>query len=178
MLQCGTTGRGSCWNLKTGGRSWTDIKATTADKSYTAKAAVSASGHYLSDLPDRGRGQRPFPSACFEQKGLSINPTMANVPCTPHRAPADGPTDMTPRGSGHADTINSYPTSAACHTDLRGHALRLMERRDRHGLHRCCEHQCKSNSDHPNHGFFSDVTLKKRFLEECKITQPSCVRSI
>jgi hypothetical protein len=81
--------------------------------------------------------------------GVSINPTMANVPCTPHRAPADGSTDMTSGGSGHADTINSYPTSAACHADLRGHAVRLMKRRDRHGLHRCCEDQSKSNSDQP-----------------------------
>jgi hypothetical protein len=111
--------------------------------------------------------ERSRQHASSKEGDVSIDPTMANVPCTPHRAPADG-----------ADTINSHPTSAACHADLRGHALRLMERRDRHCLHRCCEHQCKSNSDQPNHGFFSDVTLKKRFLEECKITQPSCVRSI
>ena len=44
-------------------------------------------------------------------------------------------------GSGHADTINSYPTSTACFADLRGHAVRLMKRRDWHGLHRSCDNQ-------------------------------------
>jgi hypothetical protein len=77
---------------------------------------------------------------------------------------------MASGGSGHADAINSYPTRAACHADLRGHAIRLMKRRDRHGLNRCCEDQSKSNSDQPNHCFSPYLTLK--ILEECK-TQPS-----
>ena len=66
--------------------------------------------------------------------GVSI-PFTANVPCTPHRAPAD----LAFGGSGHADTINSYPTRAACFADLRDHAVRLMKRHGRHSLRRCCE---------------------------------------
>ena len=42
--------------------------------------------------------------------GVSVLiPLTANVACTPHRAPAD----LAFGGSGHADTINSYPTRAA-----------------------------------------------------------------
>jgi len=37
---------------------------------------------------------------------------------------------LTDGGSGHADTINSYPTRAACFADLRYHAVRLMKRRE------------------------------------------------
>jgi hypothetical protein len=57
----------------------------------------------------------------------------------PSRTPADGSADMALGGSGHADIINSYPTRAACFTDLRDHAIRLMKRRDWHGLRRCCD---------------------------------------
>jgi hypothetical protein len=66
--------------------------------------------------------------------GVSIPPT-ANVPYTPHRAPADLPNG----GSGHADTTNSCPTHAASEGDLRGHAVRLIKRRGRHGLRRRCD---------------------------------------
>jgi hypothetical protein len=106
--------------------------------------------------------------ACIQQRGVSINPTTANVSCTPHRAPADGSTDMPSGGSGHADTINSYPTGAACHADLHGHAVRLVKRDDWHGLHRCCEDQSKSNSDQPNHCFSPILPSRRDVLEECK----------
>ena len=43
---------------------------------------------------------------------------------TPSRTPAN----LTLRGSGHAHAINSNPTRAACFTDLRDHAVRLMKR--------------------------------------------------
>ena len=56
-------------------------------------------------------------------------------------------------GSGHALTINSYPTSAACFADLRDHAVRLMKRRNWHGRRRCCDGQHKRNSDQPDHWF-------------------------
>ena len=51
-------------------------------------------------------------------------PLTANVPCAPHRAPAD----LAFGGSGDADPVDSYPTSTACFTDLRDHAVRLMKR--------------------------------------------------
>ena len=46
----------------------------------------------------------------------------------PSRTSADLSADMALGGSGHADTINSYPTRAACFSDLRGHPVRLMKR--------------------------------------------------
>ena len=48
--------------------------------------------------------------------------------------------------SSHADTINSYTTRAARFADLRDHAVRMMKRRDRHGLHRCCDNQGKETA--------------------------------
>ena len=48
-------------------------------------------------------------------------PLSANV-SIPSRTPAR----LAFGGSGHADTIYSYPTSTTCCTDLRGHAVRLI----------------------------------------------------
>ena len=56
-------------------------------------------------------------------------------------------------GSGHADTINSDPTRAACFADLRDHAVRLMKRRGRHGMRRCHDGECKDNGYEPDHSF-------------------------
>jgi hypothetical protein len=64
--------------------------------------------------------------------GVSV-PASANTSMPP-RTPADFSTHMALGGSGHAHTINSYPTRAACFADLRDHAVRLMKRRGRHGL--------------------------------------------
>jgi len=64
---------------------------------------------------------------------LSANASM------PSRTPADFSADMALGGSGHADTINSYPARAACFADLSDHAVRLMKRRGRHGLRRGCD---------------------------------------
>ncbi len=79
--------------------------------------------------------------------GVSIPPT-ANVPCAPHRTPAN----LASGDSGHADTTNQCPTRSAEEGDLRGYAVRLMKRRWRHGLRRRCDGQGKSsNSDQPEH---------------------------
>ena len=51
----------------------------------------------------------------------------------------DLPADMALGGSGHADTINSYPTGTACFADFRDHAVRLMKRGGRHCLGGGCE---------------------------------------
>jgi hypothetical protein len=69
-------------------------------------------------------------------------------------------------GSGHADTINSYPTRAACFTDLRDHAVRLMKRRGRHCLRRCCDGQCKDNGYEPDHSFLRCELREQIFLDE------------
>ena len=69
-------------------------------------------------------------------------------------------------GSGHADTINTYPTCAACFADLRDHAVRLMKRRGRHGLRRCCDGQCKDNGYEPDHSFLRCELREQTFLDE------------
>jgi hypothetical protein len=85
---------------------------------------------------------------------------------TPARTPADLSADMALGGSGHADTINSYPTRAACFTDLRDHAVRLMKRPGRHCLRRCCDGQCKDNGYEPDHSFLRCELREQIFLDE------------
>jgi hypothetical protein len=53
--------------------------------------------------------------------------------------PSRTPAGLTDGGSGHADTINSYPPRAAGFADLRDHVVRLMKRYRRHGLCRRCD---------------------------------------
>jgi hypothetical protein len=85
--------------------------------------------------------------------GASV-PPLANVSCTPHRASADLPANLAFGGSGHANTINSRPTYSASEGDLRGHGVRLMKQRWRHGLRRRCDDQGKGgNNDQPDHWF-------------------------
>ena len=80
--------------------------------------------------------------------GVSIYPLTADVPCTPHRAPAH----LAFGGSRHADTINSCPKGATPKGDSRGHAVRLLKWHGRHSLRRCCDGQGKgSESDQPDH---------------------------
>jgi hypothetical protein len=54
---------------------------------------------------------------------------------------------MADGGSGYAATSDKCPTRAASETNLRDHSVRLIERRERHSLRRCCERQGKGNSD-------------------------------
>ena len=49
--------------------------------------------------------------------------------CVPSRTPADLSADMALGGPSHADTINSYPTRAACFADLRDMAADEAARR-------------------------------------------------
>jgi hypothetical protein len=66
--------------------------------------------------------------------GVSVPPT-ADVPCTPHRTPAN----LAFGDSGHADTTNQCPTRSAEEGNLRGHADWLTKRRGRYGLRRRCD---------------------------------------
>jgi hypothetical protein len=66
----------------------------------------------------------------------SVSVVISAKAFTPVRTPAGGSADMAGGGSGHADTINSYPARAACFADLSDHAVRLMKRRRRHRLRR------------------------------------------
>jgi hypothetical protein len=59
-------------------------------------------------------------------------------------------------GSSDANTLNSDPARAACFADLRDHVGRPMQWRERcSSLRRCREGQSKSDSDQPDHFFFS-----------------------
>jgi hypothetical protein len=72
-------------------------------------------------------------------------------------------------GSGHADTINSYPTGTACFADLRDHAVWLMKRRDRHCLRGCRDDQSKGNSNQPDHSFLLCEPREPSRLEACVV---------
>jgi hypothetical protein len=83
------------------------------------------------------------------QFGGVSTPLTANVPCTPHQAPAG----LAAGGSRPADTIDHVHTRATCFTDLRDHAVRLLRRHGRHGLRRCCDGHGKNNCDQSDHWF-------------------------
>src|SRR6476646_7476853 len=65
----------------------------------------AATGHSCR-LQQKGRRPKPTPPSVV---GVSM-PLTTNVPCTPHRAPADVATG----GSRHAATIDIVHTRAAC----------------------------------------------------------------
>jgi len=68
--------------------------------------------------------------------------------------PSRTPAGLADGGSGHADTINSYPARAACFAHLRDHAVRLMKRHGWHSLSRRCSGQGDGgNSDQSDHWF-------------------------
>jgi hypothetical protein len=70
----------------------------------------------------------------------------------PSCASAHGSALLAHASSGLADTINHDPAHAAAHTGLRDHAVRLMNRRERHSLRSESERQPKQSnrycSDH------------------------------
>jgi hypothetical protein len=105
-------------------------------------------------LADVGTERVLFPG---QFDGSSI-PPFANVPCTPHRTPAD----LAFGGSGHTHTTNSCPTRSASVGDFRGHAFQLMKRRWRHGLRRGCEGQDKGDS-YESHHRLSPFPSPKKF---------------
>jgi hypothetical protein len=73
------------------------------------------------------------PWCCFSGEARQLSMIPARCVCEIDTA------DMADGGSGRADTINSYPTRAACGADLRDHAVRLMKWRGRHGLRGRCD---------------------------------------
>jgi hypothetical protein len=96
---------------------------------------------------------------CFSRLG-SVSVVLNAKAFTICHTPADVAADLAFGGSGHADTINSYPTRAARCADLCDHAVRLMKRRRRHGLRTCCDGQRTNKSNQPDHWF----SLLGRFL--------------
>jgi len=76
-------------------------------------------------------------------------PLTANVPCTPHQAPAG----LAAHDSRPAITVDHVHTRATCMADLRDRAVRVMKRHGRHGQRWCCNGQGKANSDQPDHFF-------------------------
>ena len=110
-------------------------------------------------VPGRSRAAERPPCSSPASSAVSVPPNASAS--TPSRTPAG----LADGGSGHADTINSYPTRAACIADLRDHAVRLMKRRGRHGLCGCCDGQNKCNSDQPDHCFLHVILSRRDFLK-------------
>jgi hypothetical protein len=92
------------------------------------QGAVAGSGPAGRALAELGQG---LASSVF---------SLSNVP-------ADDSAGMPDGGSGDAAASDYCPTGAASQADLRDHSVRLMKRREGHGLRRCCEGQRKGNSD-------------------------------
>ena len=78
-------------------------------------------------LPRRLEGL--LPTGCNQQFG-GVSVVLNAATSTPPRTPTDFSAYMALRGSGHADTVNSYSSRAACFADLRDHAVLLMKWRD------------------------------------------------
>jgi hypothetical protein len=99
-----------------------------------------------------------------EKRNLTVIANAPNASASmPSRTPADflefsvaaddSAADVAAGGCSYADAVNHVHTRAACVADLSDHAVRLMKRRDRHGLRGCCDGQGKDNSNQPDHGF-------------------------
>ena len=73
------------------------------------------------------------PAICPKMSGRALVVVSAN-PSMPSRTPADFSADMAFGHSGHAHTINSCLERSASEGDLRDHAVRLVNRRNRHCL--------------------------------------------
>jgi len=88
------------------------------------------------------RHPRPTPSqaALAELAAPVLSLISSNVS-------ADGSAGVSDGGSCHAAASDSGPTWTTSETNLRRHSVRLMKRRERHSLRRCCERQRKGNSD-------------------------------
>src|SRR6188472_1648366 len=65
--------------------------------------------------------------------------------------PADDAAGMPDGGSRHAVAGDAGPAWAASETNQGCHSIRLLKRRERHSLRRCCERERKGNSDQPDH---------------------------
>ena len=82
----------------------------------------------------------------------SVPVSVVAPPSANASGPSDTPASLANGGSGHADTTNSCPARAACVSNLRDYAVRLVNWRHRHCLCRRCRGQgqgCQSDqSDH------------------------------
>ena len=64
---------------------------------------------------------------------------------------ADDSAGMPDGGSRHTAAGDECPTWAASETNQGCYSIRLLKRRERHSLRRCCERERKGNSDQPDH---------------------------
>ena len=84
-------------------------------------------------LAQKSAGEVKPPQPCF--RGISSLNATATHCMHSDRTPGGIPAG----GSTNAGTIDHVITGTACMADLRDHTVRLMKRRRRHGLRRCCD---------------------------------------
>jgi hypothetical protein len=97
------------------------------------------------ELLDRGMQSR----RCAYESSISSNVS------------ADDSAGMSDRGSRHAAACDHGPTWTASEPNQRCYFIRLLKRRERHGVRRCCERQRKGNSDQPDHSSLPCEPFKK-----------------
>src|SRR5262245_29508504 len=95
--------------------------------------AISGHSHRKTSYPlysPKADAQRP---ATLERYGPLL-PCLSVVAHANASTPSRTPADLAFGGSSHADTTNSCPARSACGGYLRDHAVRLVNRRNRHCL--------------------------------------------
>jgi len=101
---------------------------------------------------------------------LSVPPKASTA--APSRTPADVPPSLPDGCSRYTDSIYAHPTRTASLANLHSDAVRLLNRRERHGMCRCCDEQGKSYSRQPNHLLFSMLQLSGYVAIPIKIDRP------
>jgi hypothetical protein len=121
------------------------LLASIARRRSARGGALSCLTRSASELLDRGMQSR----RCAYESSISSNVS------------ADDSAGMPDGGSRHAAACDHGPTWTASEPNQRCYFIRLLKRRERHGVRRCCERQRKGNSDQPDHSSLPCEPFKK-----------------
>jgi len=91
----------------------------------------------------------------------SLIPSNASASLICSNVSADDSAGMPDGGSRHAAACDEGPARTASETNQRCYSIRLLKRRERHSVCRCCERQRKGNSDQPDHSSLPCEPIKK-----------------
>ena len=106
-------------------------------------------------IGDRVRNRRARTASLVSRASVPPNASTA----APSRTPADMSPSVANGCSRYTDPIYAHPTRTASLANLHRDAVRLLNRRERHGMCGCCDEQGKSYGDQPNHLLLSMLQL-------------------